>query len=66
MDREGIPRFYLRCLVELMDFVNEVRFSSLGMFPGFLTDISDMFVSPVNKISFSSFLIEFVSASVSI
>jgi hypothetical protein len=24
VDREGIPRFYLRCLVELMDFVNEV------------------------------------------
>ncbi|XP_070204954.1 eukaryotic translation initiation factor 3 subunit C-like isoform X3 [Littorina saxatilis] len=23
VDREGIPRFYLRCLVELMDFVNE-------------------------------------------
>jgi len=23
VDREGIPRFYLRCLVELLDFVNE-------------------------------------------
>lgn len=24
VDKEGIPRFYVRCLVELEDFVNEV------------------------------------------
>lgn len=25
VEKEGVPRFYIRCLVELDDFVSEVR-----------------------------------------
>ena len=30
IEKEGIPRFYIRCLAELEDFVNEVIVYVLG------------------------------------